>query len=178
MEVLPGDTFDSKVSSAVRLQTMIAPPFDDLVLDTYYFFVPARLCWEHWKQFNGESESAWVSDRQYVVPKLVVPQGGDRQIYKDTLLDYFGLPVYQSGKMEINRMPFNAYSLIWNEYFRDVNLQDEVLINKGDANLNFSANDPTKGGKLLKANKLHDYFTSCLPDTQRGKEVTINGLLS
>lgn len=176
-EVLPGDTFDIQTSFVSRLQTLITPPMDDLFLDTYYFFVPARLCWTHWQQFMGESDQAWTSDVTYQVPQLkVLASEQNRKDIQGSILDYFGLPIAINGEMDVSRLPINAYCLIWNEWFRDENLQDPILVDIDDGDVNFSGTDPAKGGKLCKVNKLHDYFTSVLPEPQKGEDVTISSL--
>jgi hypothetical protein len=176
-EVLPGDTFDVETSFVTRLQTLITPPMDDLFLDMYYFFVPSRLCWTHWKEFMGESTSAWTADVTYQIPQLVVGDTtANKKGIQGSVLDYLGVPVDWFGSMSISRLPVNAYNLIWNEWFRDENLQDEILVDIDDGNVNFDANNSAKGGKLLKVNKLHDYFSSCLPSPQKGDDVTISSI--
>lgn len=108
-EVLPGDTFDVETSFVARLQTLITPPMDDLFLDIYYFFVPSRLCWTHWKEFMGESTSSWTSDVTYQIPQLVVQASeANRKGIKGSILDYFGVPIAINGEMSISRMPSSA----------------------------------------------------------------------
>lgn len=176
-EVLPGDTFDVETSFVTRLQTLITPPMDDLFLDMYYFFVPSRLCWTHWKEFMGESTSSWTADVTYQIPQLVVADTtANKKGIQGSVLDYLGVPIDWFGSMSISRLPVNAYNLIWNEWFRDENLQDEILVDIDDGNVNFDANNSAKGGKLLKVNKLHDYFSSCLPSPQKGDDVTISSI--
>lgn len=174
-EVLPGDTFKVKTSKVVRMQPLVTPIMDNIYLDTYYFFVPNRLTWSHWREFNGENtKSAWIPTTEYEVPQLTAPEGGWSV---GTLADYFGVPTGVSG-LSVNAMPFRAYALIMNEWFRDQNLMDPLNIPVDDAtvvgvNTGVYVTDVAKGGLPFKAAKYHDYFTSCLPSPQKGPDVTI-----
>lgn len=174
-EVLPGDTFQIQTSKLVRLQTLVAPIMDNVYLDTYYFFVPARLTWEHWKQFNGENtESKWIPRTEYSIPQITAPEGGWNV---GTIADYMGIPTGISG-ISVNALPFRAYALIMNEWFRDENNLDYLDIPTGDAtvvgvNTGTFVTDVAKGGKPYIAAKYHDYFTSCLPSPQKGADVSI-----
>lgn len=174
-EVLPGDTFSVDTSKVVRMQTLLTPIMDNVYLDTYYFFVPNRLVWEHWKQFCGENtESAWIPQTEYAVPRCRAPQGGWQV---GTIADYMGIPTGVSDVYN-NVLPFRAYALIMNEWFRDQNLQDPLAIPMDDSIIwgsngsNF-IQDCAKGGKPFIAAKYHDYFTSCLPSPQKGPDVLI-----
>nr|WNN13391.1 MAG: major capsid protein [Microviridae sp.] len=148
---------------------------DNIYLDTYYFFVPNRIVWEHWKQFQGENtESAWLPTTEYTVPQITAPEGG---FAEGTIADYFGIPTKVPG-LSVNALPFRAYALICNEWFRDQNLCDPLNIPLSDATVvgvntgNF-VTDVAKGGLPYKAAKYHDYFTSALPAPQKGPDVGI-----
>lgn len=174
-EVLPGDTFSIDTSKVVRMQTLLTPMMDNIYLDTYFFFVPNRLTWEHWKEFNGENtQSAWLPTVEYQIPQLTAPEGGWNI---GTLADYFGIPTGVGG-LSVSALPFRAYALIMNEWFRDENLTDPLNIPLGDAvvggvNTGDYITDVAKGGLPFKAAKYHDYFTSALPAPQKGPDVTI-----
>ncbi|QXN75081.1 major capsid protein [Microvirus mar21] len=175
-EVLPGDTFSIDTSKIVRLQTPLTPIMDSIYLDTYYFFVPNRLVWDHWRELNGENtKSAWLPETTYTVPQLTAPAGGWQV---GTIADYFGIPTGVAG-LSVNAMPFRAYALICNEWFRDENLTDPLLIPTDDAtvagvNTGSYVSDVAKGGKPFIAAKFHDYFTSALPSPQKGPDVLID----
>ncbi|UPW41648.1 major capsid protein [Peromfec virus RodF8_30] len=175
-EVLPGDSFHLKTSKVVRMQTLLTPLMDNIYLDTYYFFVPNRLVWEHWREFNGENtQSAWLPTTEYQVPQITAPASTGWTV--GTLADYFGIPVGVPG-LSVNALPFRAYSLICNEWFRDENLTDPLVTPTDDAtvegvNTGNYIQDVAKGGLPFKAAKYHDYFTSCLPSPQKGPDVTI-----
>lgn len=175
-EVLPGDTFNVKTSKVVRMQTLLTPLMDNLYLDTYYFFVPNRLVWQHWKEFCGENtESAWIPETEYAMPQITSPADTGWEV--GTIADYFGIPTGVAN-LSVSALPFRAYALIMNEWFRDENLQDPLVVPVDDAtvagvNSATFVTDVAKGGKPYKAAKYHDYFTSALPTPQKGPDVSI-----
>lgn len=185
-EVLPGDTARMSVNYFARLATPIKPIMDNIYLDWFFFFVPNRLVWEHWQNFCFEQEDPGDST-DYVIP-TVAATGNSDNTYIGSLWDYFGLPVNTSGNLSgISALPFRGVYLIWNEWFRDENLQKSVKIQKGDTNevLNSarSSEQPswvfTSGTNIVPGlacpprGKRHDYFTSALPWTQKGPGVSI-----
>lgn len=174
-EVLPGDTISLTQNGLIRMATPIYPVMDNCYLDTYYFFVPNRLLWEHWENLMGQNDqSYWAETTEYSVPQTTAPAGGWNA---GTIADYMGIPIKVAG-LSVNSLPFRAYARIWNEWFRDENLQQPVVQDTDDAN-NTGSNtgteltDAQNGGKPLKAGKFHDYFTSCLPNPQKGEAVSI-----
>jgi len=175
-EVLPGDTFNVDTSKVVRLQTLLTPVMDNIYLDTYFFFVPNRLTWSHWKQFNGENtESAWIPQTVYEIPQITAPADSGWSV--GTIADYLGIPTGVPN-LSVSALPFRAYALVMNEWFRDENLSDPLVVPVDDAtvagvNTGTFVTDVAKGGLPYKAAKYHDYFTSCLPSPQKGPDVTI-----
>lgn len=175
-EVLPGDTFNVDTSKVVRLQTLLTPVMDNIYLDTYFFFVPNRLTWSHWKQFNGENtESAWIPQTEYEIPQITAPASGGWSV--GTIADYLGVPTGVPN-LSVSALPFRAYALVMNEWFRDENLSDPLVVPVDDAtvagvNTGTFVTDVAKGGLPYKAAKYHDYFTSCLPSPQKGPDVLI-----
>lgn len=185
-EVLPGDTTRMSVNYFARLATPIKPIMDNIYLDWFFFFVPNRLVWEHWQNFCFEQEDP-DDNTDYVIP-TVSATGNSENAYIGSLWDYFGLPVNTSGNLSgISALPFRGVYLIWNEWFRDENLQKSVKIQKGDTNevLNsarateqpswvFSSDTSIVPGLACPPRgKRHDYFTSALPWTQKGPGVSI-----
>lgn len=183
-EVLAGDTHSVDMSMVVRMTTPIKPIMDNIYMDTYFFFVPFRLLWNSFKEFLGQNDSTpWDDTTELEIPYLKTPSGGWDV---GTVADYFGIPtgVDLDSDSCPSALPFRAYALIWNEWFRDQNLQypaevptDSVI--RTGSNLGFdgaysSPGTAALGGLPLPVSKYHDYFTSCLPAPQKGEPVTIN----
>ena len=168
-EVLPGDTFSVDTSKVVRMQTLLTPMMDNVYLDTYYFFVPNRLVWDHWKQFCGENTSAWIPETEYTMPQITSPASSGWAV--GTLADYFGIPTGVPG-LSVSALPFRAYALIMNEWFRDQNLQDPLVVPTDDStvagvNTGTFVTDVAKGGKPFIAAKYHDYLQAVCPPRRK-----------
>lgn len=165
-EVLPGDTFKLRVNAFVRMNTLIAPFMDNVFMDTFFFFVPNRLVWDNWQRFCGEQKNPGDST-DFLIPSLA----GTNTFKNGTIFDYMGLPtgvVLNPTNTPINALPFRAYNLIYNEWFRDENLIDSIPVPTTDGP------DPISNYTLRKRAKRHDYFTSALPWPQKGPQVDIN----
>lgn len=172
-EVLPGDTISIKLNGLVRMSTPLYPVMDNAYMDTYCFFVPNRLLWEHWENLQGQNDkSYWADETEYTTPICNAPSGGWQV---GTIADYMGIPTGVQG-LKVNALPFRAYARIWNEWFRDENLQAPVTQDKDDAdgtgsNTGDKPTDAQSGGLPLKVAKFHDYYTSCLPEPQKGEPI-------
>nr|WNN13158.1 MAG: major capsid protein [Microviridae sp.] len=160
-EVLPGDTFNLGASLFARVNTPVVPIMDNMYLETFFFFVPCRLVWENWQKFNGEQDNPGDST-DFLVPTLA----DQTQFSYASLGDYFGIPTGVKLN-DINALPFRAYNLIYNEWFRDENLQDSLSVPKGDGP------DDSSIYVLKRRGKRHDYFTSSLPWPQKGPGVEL-----
>lgn len=184
-EVLPGDTFNVDTSAIIRMTTPKYPVMDDAFIDFYYFYCPNRILWNNFKHFMGEvEETPWMPKKEYAVPKIVIngtdaaPKPNERSV-----LDYMGVPTKVKKQFTINALPVRAYVKIWNEFFRDENVDNVATLKTDDSAVVYAfgnenwvqeaENNAYTGGNLLPVNKFHDYFTSCLPQPQRGPEVTL-----
>lgn len=176
-EVYPGDTFNCKATLFGRMATPIVPAMDNAYMDTFFFFVPYRLLWKHWKEFNGENPLAGYQSTEYEVPQMTATNA---QV--QTLWDYFGFPTDVKNKLSVSAFPFRAYWKIYNDWFRDENFQNAVSIQTGQPLSSTSSEDDAYGGDATQdattaqcfyRGKRHDYFTSALPWPQKGPGVEL-----
>lgn len=167
-EVLPGDTFNVKMTAFARLSTPLYPTMDNLHLESFFFFVPNRLVWRNWVRLMGEQANP-DDTTSYLVPQVTSPAGG---YAVGSLQDHMGLPtvgqVGASATVTHSSMWLRAYNLVWNEWFRDENLQDPVTFDRTS-----DGPDSAADFVLLRRGKRKDYFTGCLPWPQKGDPVTL-----
>lgn len=161
-EALPGDTFSLNMTGFCRLSTPLHPYMDNAFFNTFFFAVPLRLIWDNWQKFNGEQDNPGDST-DYLIPQVVSPAGGWTV---GSMSDYFGLPTGIAG-VSVSALWHRAYNLIYNEWFRDENLINSIVVHKDDGP------DPAADYSLKRRGKRHDYFTSSLPWPQKGQSVSI-----
>lgn len=192
-EVLPGDTAKVRLNGLIRMSTPIYPVMDNAYMDTYFFFVPCRLLWEHWENMFGENDTDyWAEKTEYSTPTSKI--GGRSGLNSGSIGDYFGLPTGIKNQIKVNALPARAYAMIYNEWFRDENLEAPLMLGykKTDeagnleeaVNYTESVNLPNHTAenneamlyarKPAKAGKFHDYFTSCLPSPLKANPVEIS----
>lgn len=192
-EVLPGDTAKVQLNGLIRMSTPIYPIMDNCYMDTYFFFVPSRLLWEHFENMFGENDTDyWAEKTEYSTPKCII--GGTSGLANGSIGDYFGLPTEITKALEINALPARAYAMIYNEWFRDENLETPLMLGykkSDEGGTNADASKETSSANAInkttntneatlyamkpaRASKFHDYFTSCLPSPLKNAEaVTI-----
>ncbi len=161
-EALPGDTMNLNASSFGRLATPLKPLMDNMKFDIHFFSVPYRLVWENWEKFNGAQDNP-DDTTDYLIPTISAPIGG---FAEGSIYDYLGIPT-GIDNLEISSLPLRAYNLIYQNWYKDQNLQDSPILNKGDTS------DSSTDYEILNRNKRKDYFTSALPFPQKGDDVTI-----
>lgn len=193
-EVLPGDTAKVQLNGLIRMSTPIYPVMDNAYMDTYFFFVPCRLLWEHWENMFGENDTNyWAEKTEYSTPTCTI--GGTSGLKNGTLGDYFGLPTDVKNAIKVNALPARAYAMIYNEWFRDENIEAPLMLGYKKSDDGGTDTNPTAGGihsvnepdettktneaeiyarKPAKAGKFHDYFTSCLPSPLKSDPVEIS----
>lgn len=194
-EVLPGDTARIRLNGLIRMSTPIYPVMDNAYMDTYFFFIPCRLLWKHWENMFGENDTNyWAEKTEYSTPTCKIGSSGNDGLKNGSIGDYFGLPTGVKNEIKVNALPARAYAMIYNEWFRDENLEaplmlgykktDEGGITALPGSYDTAANKPevttsTSEGELYsrkpaKAGKFHDYFTSCLPSPLKSDPVEIS----
>lgn len=163
-EVLPGDTFNCRMSAFARLNTPLKPVMDNMYMETFFFFVPNRLLWTNWEKFCGAQTNPGDSTA-YTVPRVLMPATGPEV---GTNWDYFGIPTDQTNSFYVNALHSRALHKIWNDWFRDQNVSNSKTVDTGDG-----PDTEATYRSLLKRAKRPDYFTSALPWPQKGTAISL-----
>jgi hypothetical protein len=194
-EVLPGDTFSIDQAAIIRMTTPIFPVMDNCYMDIYYFFAPNRILWKNWKRFMGENDTGpWTQKQEYTIPQIKIEKTSEGPVaepFEGSILDYMGIPTKVCKNKEtaftINALPIRAYVMIWQEWFRDQNVDNPAITEDGDVTHSYydnpefgmDGNKPDieyilknafRGSRPLPVNKFHDYFTLALPSPQKSAE--------
>lgn len=198
-EVLPGDTFSIDQAAIIRMTTPIFPVMDNCYMDIYYFFAPNRILWKNWKRFMGENDTGpWTQMQEYTIPQIKIEktsEGPTAEPFEGSILDYMGIPTKVCKNKEtaftVNALPIRAYVMIWQEWFRDQNVDNPAINEDGDkthsyydnpdfgmdgkkTDIEYILKNAFRGARPLPVNKFHDYFTSALPSPQKaGNPVSI-----
>lgn len=191
-EVLPGDTFSIDQAAIIRMTTPIFPVMDNCYMDIYYFYTPNRILWKNWKRFMGENDSGpWAQTQEYTIPQIKIEASTNNNPFplEGSLMDYMGIPTKvckdKNTEFSVNALPFRAYAMIWQEWFRDQNVDNPAINSVDDATVTYkdtwhsekieeNLQYAYRGGRPLPVNKFHDYFTSALPSPQKaGAPVSI-----
>lgn len=186
-EVLPGDTFQVDTTAIIRMSTPKYPVMDDAFIDFYYFYTPNRILWDKFKYFMGEVEDTpWMPTIAYKVPQIKIKGTTEKPAPNEkSILDYMGVPTKINKPFTVNALPIRAYVKIWNEFFRDENVDNAAVLKNDSADVTYNFDEEATetmekdlknavlGGNLLPVNKYHDYFTSCMPYPQRGPEINL-----
>lgn len=159
-EIYPGDSMDCNMTGFARLSTPVYPIFDNLYLETFFFWVPMRLVWDNWEKFMGQQDNP-ADSTAYTIPQCTSGGAIANGYAEETLQDYFGLPIETTNDYNHSNIPMRMYNLIWNTWFRDQNLQNSVVVDTDNGP------DTYSDYVLLKRGKRHDYFTACLPWTYK-----------
>lgn len=186
-EVLPGDTFQIDTTAIIRMTTPKYPVMDNAYIDLYYFYAPNRILWDDFKHFMGEvEETPWMPTVAYKVPQIKINGTTEKPAPNEkSILDYMGVPTKIKKPFTINALPIRAYVKIWNEFFRDENVDNAAVLKSDNKDVTYNFDEEATetlekdlknavlGGNLLPVNKYHDYFTSCMPYPQRGPEINL-----
>lgn len=193
-EILPGDTVSMDMSALVRMTTPVFPVMDDAFVDTFWFFIPNRLVWDHWQEFMGENKDLpWTQKTEYQVPFIQSPRdsNGDTIGWNEgSLGDYLGYPIKSNVPFAVSSFVLRSYVKVWNDWFRDENLMPAAYFQTGDNDVVGrlrgadagpwdGIEDALYGGRPLQVSKYFDYFTGALPQPQKGDPVSVpvSGLL-